>query len=237
MLAGARNQTGARRSLLRAGGPLPRRPRRCQGGGRDPARAVGRRAREVAPPLGINPSDVVELDPPWNQITIGPGKAADEIVVSYVHVRARAGRQENVFRQLVLGLGAPGPSPAIVQEREEPRRLSSSPPMAPDRLPLVTAPACPATVEESAGPLSVVTGAHAKYSGRSPPSGRSGGAGEPAEIVAGRWLLPPSRHSRSPWRRSPIEARPIVASPKSTAAACGKPPRSDRADPSRPGAW
>ena len=153
------------------------------------AQWVAERAKSPLP-WGINPADVVELDPPWNQIAIEPGKAAGEIVVSYVHVRARAGRQENVFRQLVLGSGAPGPSPAIVQEREEPRPLSSSPPMAPDRLPLVTARACPATVDLR-GPYLVVTGAHAKYSAAIAAVREERRRGQSAEIVAGRWLLPP----------------------------------------------
>ncbi len=147
-------------------------------------------ARAVRPWLGPPPAHaVMDRDPDWPNLKVEPGKVAGEIRVSFFHARLRGPRMEGVWRELTLGSGAPGPSPAIVEEREEAR-----PPLTMDRVerrPLRGEPACPASVDLRAGTYVVVTAAHEKFSAALAAIRQARRAKRPAEIIPGRWLSPP----------------------------------------------
>ena len=138
---------------------------------------------------GRDPRQVIDYDPNWPSIKVEPGKVAGEIKVSFFHRQTRAPRSEGVWREITLGSGAPGPSPAIVEEREDARPPTMTNPIA--RLPLQGAPACPTSAELRAGAFVVATSAHATFGAALAAAKQARAAKRAAEIVPGRWLSPP----------------------------------------------
>jgi hypothetical protein len=134
------------------------------------------------------PEEVIDFEPVWTNLDVQPGKVAGQVRVSFFQSRRRGLRLEGIWRQQLLGSGAPGPSPAIVEERIEVRPPAQAGLVA--RLPVKTEPVCLAGVDLRAGTYLVVTGAHDTFAAALAAARAARRRGRAAEIVPGRWLSP-----------------------------------------------
>jgi len=114
--------------------------------------------------------------------------APGAVRLSFVTDRVRAGRMETIGNQLVLGSGAPGPSPVILSEREE--MLPLTLPAQTTRMPVRAEPACAASADLRKGTNLVITGSFDRFSAALAAARKDRRRGRRAEIVSGRWLVP-----------------------------------------------